>query len=82
MASIEARTAKLYFIANGRFSHSGSHIYTYTLLVCVCVHYHFMSIVNPTSVTHVQESWMTYELDLINYQNKCRLIRTSIVKYY
>ena len=26
MASIEARTAKLYFIANGRFSHSGSHI--------------------------------------------------------
>ena len=26
MASIEARTAKLYFIANGRFSHSGSHL--------------------------------------------------------
>ena len=26
MASIEARTAKLYFIANGRFSHSGSHM--------------------------------------------------------
>ena len=23
----------------------------------------------------VRESWMTYELDLINYQNKCRLIR-------
>ena len=26
MASIEARTAKLYFIANVRFSHSGSHM--------------------------------------------------------
>lgn len=23
----------------------------------------------------VRESWQTYELDLINYQNKCRLIR-------
>lgn len=23
----------------------------------------------------VRESWMSYELDLINYQNKCRLIR-------
>jgi len=23
----------------------------------------------------VRESWQNYELDLINYQNKCRLIR-------
>ena len=23
----------------------------------------------------VRESWQTYELDLINYQNKCRIIR-------
>lgn len=23
----------------------------------------------------VREAWQTYELDLINYQNKCRLIR-------
>ena len=42
--------------------------------MCTC-HYHYLSIVNPTSVTQVRESWMTYELDLINYQNKCRLIR-------
>ncbi len=23
----------------------------------------------------MREAWQTYELDLINYQNKCRLIR-------
>ena len=26
-------------------------------------------------VLQVREAWQTYELDLINYQNKCKLIR-------
>ena len=33
-----------------------------------------MSIFYPINAQAVRESWMTYELDLINYQNKCRLI--------
>jgi len=30
---------------------------------------------NTDYCTQVSEVWKTYELDMINYQNKCRLIR-------
>ncbi len=30
---------------------------------------------NPAHPIQVRESWQMYELDLINYQNKCRIIR-------
>lgn len=29
----------------------------------------------PSSSLQIREVWNSYELDLVNYQNKCRLIR-------
>lgn len=30
-------------------------------------------------IKQVKETWMSYTLDLVNYQNKCRLIRYACV---
>jgi len=29
-------------------------------------------------IKHVKEVWTSYTLDLVNYQNKCRLIRLVV----
>ena len=42
---------------------------------CVYVHVLVSFCLSILHSSQVRESWMTYELDLINYQNKCRLIR-------
>ena len=50
------------------------HVHFYTMYVHVYIHVYGF-VMCPISTYQVRESWMTYELDLINYQNKCRLIR-------
>jgi hypothetical protein len=46
------------------------------LYTCVSEHLISVEIKDAFScLSQVRESWQNYELDLINYQNKCRLIR-------
>jgi len=33
-------------------------------------------------IKQVKEIWTSYALDLVNYQNKCRLIRSSHYSYH
>lgn len=33
-------------------------------------------------IKQVKETWTNYTLDLVNYQNKCRLIRWEIARIY
>lgn len=33
-------------------------------------------------IKQVKETWTNYTLDLVNYQNKCRLIRYACVSLY
>lgn len=32
-------------------------------------------------IKQVKETWTSYTLDLVNYQNKCRLIRQVTIKF-
>ena len=48
------------------------HKYVCTGILLLSTSFHYSSVL---VFIQVREAWQNYELDLINYQNKCRLIR-------
>lgn len=41
----------------------------------VCVSFNLLSTTRKFTAVQVRETWTSFTLDLVNYQNKCRLIR-------